>query len=175
MREMPNHVTNRIYFPPNIKKGMLEKLTSVDEKQKRYVDFNNLIPTPDYIYQGNLGIEERKKYGKNNWYDWRCENWGTKWNAYETQICEDYIQFCTAWNVPTPVLKKLSEKFPQNKIALLVNNEGSRYNFGIIFENGKEIVNRVIDSTAVLSYMLRDWLDYEALIEIIESEENADE
>lgn len=172
---MPNHVTNRIYFPPNIKKEMIEKLTLVNEEGQTYVDFNNLIPTPDYIYQGDLGLEERKKYGKNTWYDWNRENWGTKWNAYETRISEDYIQFRTAWNTPTPVLKKLSEFFPENKIAILVNDEGYEDNFGIIFENGKETINKIINSTEVLSFILRDWLDYESLVEIIESEEDIDE
>lgn len=165
---MPNHVTNRIYFPPNIKKEMIEKLTLVDEDGKTYVDFNNLIPTPDYIYQGNLSLEERKKYGKNNWYDWRCENWGTKWNAYETQISEDYIQFRTAWNMPTPVLKKLSEIFQDVKIVVLMSDEGLLDNYGVIFKDGEEDVNKIIDSTMVLSYMLNDWLDYESLVEIIE-------
>lgn len=165
---MPNHVTNRIYFPPNIKKEMIEKLTLVDEDGQIYVDFNNLIPTPDYIYQGNLRLEEMKKYGKNNWYDWRCENWGTKWNAYETQISEDYIQFRTAWNMPTPVLKKLSEIFQDVKIVVLMSDEGLLDNYGVIFKNGEEDVNKIIDSAMVLSYMLNDWLDYESLVEIIE-------
>lgn len=165
---MPNHVTNRIYFPPNIKKEMIEKLTLVDEDGQIYVDFNNLIPTPDYIYQGNLRLEEMKKYGKNNWYDWRCENWGTKWNAYETQISEDYIQFRTAWNMPTPVLKKLSEIFQDVKIVVLMSDEGLLDNYGVIFKDGEEDVNKIIDSAMVLSYMLNDWLDYESLVEIIE-------
>lgn len=165
---MPNHVTNRIYFPPNIKKEMIEKLTLVDEEGQIYVDFNNLIPTPDYIYQGNLRLEEMKKYGKNNWYDWRCENWGTKWNAYETQISEDYIQFRTAWNMPTPVLKKLSEIFQDVKIVVLMSDEGLLDNYGVIFKDGEEDVNKIIDSAMVLSYMLNDWLDYESLVEIIE-------
>jgi hypothetical protein len=168
MRKMPNHVTNRIYFPPNIKKEMIEKLTLVDEEGQIYVDFNNLIPTPDYIYQGNLRLEEMKKYGKNNWYDWRCENWGTKWNAYETQISEDYIQFRTAWNMPTPVLKKLSEIFQDVKIVVLMSDEGLLDNYGVIFKDGEEDVNKIIDSAMVLSYMLNDWLDYESLVEIIE-------
>ena len=171
---MPNHVTNRIYCENAFRERIVEKLVSVDKEGKKYVDFNNLIQTPKYIYQGDFGEEERKKYGKNNWYDWNIENWGTKWNAYETEITEDYIQFRSAWNPPIPVLKKLSSLFPETKIVILMHDEGFFDNFGIIFENGKKVVHEKINSTQVLSYMLQGWLDYESLKEIIEGDEDCE-
>jgi len=39
----------------------------LDEEWK--IDFNKIIPMPDYIYKWDLWEEEIKKYWKNNWYD----------------------------------------------------------------------------------------------------------
>src|SRR5688572_17984410 len=41
-------------------------------------------------------------------YDWCCENWGTKWNAYDI-VRRDYdgrvcITFQTAWAPPRPII-----------------------------------------------------------------------
>lgn len=75
---MPNHITNII----EIKNASMEHLDEileaikVDEIGIGSVDFNKIIPMPDNIYRGNLGSEEFKKYGENNWYDWSIKNWG---------------------------------------------------------------------------------------------------
>lgn len=36
--------------------------------------------------------------GYMNWYDWRCDHWGIKWNACDTYIGNCEIAFDTAWN-----------------------------------------------------------------------------
>ena len=108
---MPNHVKNILKFNkkkyPNIFKELLN--------EKGNFDFNLIIPTPDNIYQGDLGEKERKLYGKNNWYDWNCENWGTKWNAYDNEQKENEIYnviiFETAWSCPKPIIEELAKKY----------------------------------------------------------------
>lgn len=112
---MPNHITNRINITgnPDTVKRVLNKIKN-DEFGVGTVDFEKIIPMPDNIFKGNLGIQERELYGKNNWYDWSIVNWGTKWNAYgfdeskEFQIGND-LRFLTAWSAPHPVIAKLSE------------------------------------------------------------------
>ena len=49
--------------------------------------------------------------------EWSVANWGTKWNAYGYDEYTDYsgckeLTFKTAWSAPHPILKKLSELFP---------------------------------------------------------------
>ena len=85
------------------------------------IDFERIIPMPENIYRGNLGQEEFKKYGKNNWYDWCIANWGTKWNAYgfdnnARQRADNEIIFLTACSAPHPVIQRLAEMFPEIKI-----------------------------------------------------------
>ena len=58
-------------------------------------------------------LENIIKYGHSSWYDWRIENWGTKWNSYDLdRIDDDTIVFSTAWSNPEPIIKELSAKYP---------------------------------------------------------------
>ena len=58
------------------------------------------------------------KYGYDNWYDWSCANWGTKWNACDTNYDEEKEQLCfdTAWSIPYPVLAKVAQQNPKAKM-----------------------------------------------------------
>lgn len=57
---------------------------------------------------GNMYIHNIMTYGCDTWYDWRCENWGTKWNVSDVWISDNYISFSTAWSVPGPILEALA-------------------------------------------------------------------
>lgn len=54
---------------------------------------------------GNMYIHNILTYGSDTWYDWCCENWGTKWNACEPYVGENSISFQTAWSVADPILE----------------------------------------------------------------------
>ncbi len=66
--------------------------------------------------------QELQNIGFNNWYDWACKNWGTKWKASDVDVtdCSEHgyaeILFNTAWCAPIPILKKIREMFPQLEI-----------------------------------------------------------
>lgn len=71
------------------------------------VDFNILIPQPDYITNDNSDKE-------NNWYEWCTENWGTKnnYNSYVERVSDEevYLSFQTAWTPPYQWLNALANK-----------------------------------------------------------------
>ena len=113
---MPNITTNSVLFD-----GTEEEIQSIEKvflDDDGKVTFNKIIPQPKDLFLGNLGDKEYEKYGDHNWYDWNCENWGTKWNAFEShaEVSEDKtalaVDFETAWAAPIPVAKKLKELFP---------------------------------------------------------------
>ena len=68
-------------------------------------------------------IEKIKKYinirlyGYDNWYNWSIANWGTKWDACESNICHNDIyyfavSFDTAWSPPIAWIDNIMQDFP---------------------------------------------------------------
>lgn len=133
---MPNHVTNIITYEGD-RKQIAEMLDAIknDKFGIGTVDFNKIIHMPDDIYTGDLGKKEMELYGDKNWYDWSRANWGTKWNAYGYDADYDYSQsdslwFQTAWSAPHPILRKLSEMFPEIEFRHQWADESIGYNCG---------------------------------------------
>jgi len=65
------------------------------------------------------------KYGAATWWDWCCENWGTKWGTYRTKTTECdgdntpmLIQFQCAWNPPKPKVMKLINEYIHSKVGV---------------------------------------------------------
>ena len=63
------------------------------------------------------------------WWDWRVQNWGTKWNSYDCEVIEiddEQIEyrFSTAWSPPEGVIKKLREQYPDIEITAFYDEPG---------------------------------------------------
>ncbi len=131
---MPNWTYNTVVFEGNEKQ--LKTLKTMLKSDENDFDFNNIIPMPKDTFRGNLGEEEREKYGENNWYDWSINNWGTKWNAVDTQLVDDTdkilsYQFNTAWDCP----RQIAEALIRMKETILKDIEIS---WDCIHEDGAE-------------------------------------
>ena len=113
---MPNHITNKIKFYGE--QSNINKVLELIKGEGECIDFNKIVPMPSNIYRGNLGFEERKKYGANNWYDWSVTHWGTKWNAYYSHLDEDTNTMCfdTAWSSPMPILEALAKLCYEHRV-----------------------------------------------------------
>jgi len=95
---MPNHCNNQLTLASG------EDLLSVLNQYLIYkgegeydFDFDKIVPEP--------------KTDGEEWYDWRVQNWGTKWTGYDGRFNDDQtaFSFCTAWSPPLPIIKKLTE------------------------------------------------------------------
>ena len=79
---------------------------------------------------GKQAYQNIQKYGCPTWYEWRIQNWGTKWNASGAEVLDGRLSFLTAWNAPKQILEKLSQMFPSITIHHVWADEDIGYNCG---------------------------------------------
>ena len=64
------------------------------------------------------------------WYNWRVQNWGTKWDCYDLTIEEDELPngfqatFNTAWSPPEDINTAIREKYPDVSISWFYDEPG---------------------------------------------------
>lgn len=104
---MPNWCENRIKIS-----GPTKKINKLWEDINNDGLLNTLHPQPDNLFLENLDPEKRLELDKDgvpNWYDWRVENWGTKWEISSEDLClldnSDgtscvWGDFVSAWSPP---------------------------------------------------------------------------
>jgi len=84
-----------------------------------FFDFGKFMPRP---------AEE-----DDNWYDWNCENWGTKWNAKYVELHDDnddciVYQFETAWNrISNQLWSDIKSKFPTLDFNFVATEEAGYF------------------------------------------------
>jgi len=103
-----------------------------------YFDLNTFVPMPEELATTKSPVDNpnsdanralRKVYGYDNWYDWKINNWGTKWNTYDNYIDHDNnaISFQTAWNVPYKVFEVMAEMYPELHFHMEIVEEGGYF------------------------------------------------
>ena len=99
--------------------------------------FDRFYPTPPEMLDGQ------------GWWDWRIENWGTKWNptVNDIQINDSFvlIRMETAWAPPRAFFMKLTELFPSATVNLSYLEEGMSFCGKSTFVKGEDINERYIN------------------------------
>jgi hypothetical protein len=125
---MPNHCFNRI----EIYGKEASKIASKIESKETPFDFTKIFPEPDYDkteVKPTFRKEEGDDFRMPSWWDWRVQNWGTKWNSYDCEVIEmddeqvEYT-FNTAWGPPEGVIEKLREQYPDVSITAFYDEPG---------------------------------------------------
>ena len=155
---MPNHCHNRVTFygsgcDPD--QADIAKIKQIFEDENT---FTQIIPEPDWhntpimskevnrnpIYEprGNVGelpqyVEDPwkrlvfKSSGRTDdrWYDWRIQNWDTKWDAYDVVVTDDdpesvEIEFNTAWSPPEAICNQIREDYPDVSVSWFYDEPG---------------------------------------------------
>jgi len=111
---MPNWCYNVATFTHK-DPAMIKKLA---EGAKTGEFFNDFVPMPDELRETTSPSPTNEKlvekYGYSDWYSWALGEWGTKWDASETEVYEtgdDYVhlRFDTAWSPPIAFYDKMTE------------------------------------------------------------------
>ena len=119
-----------------------------DEACKYLASKQNGSDWESALKEGRMALDNIKKYGYKDWYDWSCANWGTKWDASKSYIADKddddlmiQIQFNTAWSPPMEWLYKATQKYPFLQFCMNVEEESEAFcgkpvaQFGRVSEN----------------------------------------
>lgn len=156
---MPNHISNIIRLEEDesrwreISKTYEDILAFMKSPESPF-DFNRLIPYPKRFrdlddaakkaMEGGAKWDDVPKDGYNQGgYEWCCNNWGTKWNAYEIGFDYNAICFDTAWSTPTPIFEALSKQFPDVTFLVEYADEDAGYNCGKMKYRAGQMIEHV--------------------------------
>ena len=155
---MPNHCHNRVTFyssgnDTDESRAQIAKIKKIFEDESI---FTQIIPEPDWhntplltsdnLYgdkYGNDGelpqyIEDPWKrlifkstgIADQRWYDWRLQNWDTKWDAYDVEQ-HDFddpdqyeVTFNTAWAPPEAICNEIREQYPDVGVSWFYDEPG---------------------------------------------------
>lgn len=143
---------------PDAQTAWEKRVSSAQEYYDKLNDGNDdTIPTADAMLEDTASKKAFMKLGETvyhniltyrakDWYDWCCENWGTKWDAYEVDVdidleCDDpyiTINFQTAWGSPFPIFESILKQYPGVSLRGCWADENIGSNCGeIVTANGK--------------------------------------
>lgn len=102
---------------------LLHTLVGADWTEKYFQKVASQMATASAREKGRLYhageryFRNYEKYGVPTWYEWRRRMWGSAWNTLDTYVSDrDTVSFYTAWNPPSPFMRKLSRTYPESKI-----------------------------------------------------------
>ena len=120
--------------------------------------FTQIIPEPDWantplmsnhmpkyggdVAKGNLGelpqytedpwrrlVFKSTGQADDRWYNWRVQNWDTKWDAYDVEVTDDdpeqlEVEFNTAWSPPEAICNQIREDYPDVSVSWFYDEPG---------------------------------------------------
>lgn len=105
---------------------------------------------------GKQAVDNVLTYGSMDWYDWSIKHWGTKWNAYRTQIPDPDIAevyFDTAWSPVPQIMLALTEQYPEFIFDYEYAEEQPGYFAGhYLFEGGRLVTHNIYDTDSKENY-----------------------
>lgn len=139
---MPNWCSNTvsIIHPPSMTEEIIAFLA--DPEEKLHFSLNKIVPMPELPEDDS---------GQNavipNWYSWRVEHWGTKWDVdcappSLMNIDDNHnmlvYSFDSAWNSPIEAINVLAEKYSQAYLHLVYDEPGMDFSGTVVWSGGVE-------------------------------------
>lgn len=152
---MPNYCNNTVKITAD--KATIKKIEQSLKTSDNDGFLNCIHPMPTELKGTVAGSEDAKpefqkkqseqlieKYGFDNWYDWRVENWGTKWEVnecYGDPVISDNGEtiefgFDTAWSPPTGAYHNFLSKNPDASLFATYYEGGC--DFMGVWDNGDD-------------------------------------
>ena len=83
----------------------------------------------------------RNPVNPNDWYEWSCANWGTKWDVSSDALVSESetelrYDFDSAWSPPIPAIHHISIQFPDLCFDLEYSETGMNFEGTFIVKDG---------------------------------------
>jgi hypothetical protein len=159
---MPNWCTNKLVVESQTIEQMDKwRIALQNEKSMEpLLVFDKLLPLP----------EEEKE----NWYQWRIDNWGTKWDVatedsegnvtgdapYHGDTVRYEYEFDTAWGPPIELFENIAKDFPGIQFNLAYYEPGMCFAGHFIVEDGEETTHDQYQSMADINWFVEDFFGY---------------
>lgn len=161
---MPNWCSNTLFVEGDLNALQDFKNKTLKPNENGILQFTmeGLMPTPPELLEqsspsiwrgdkddekGRLEFENyldslEEKYGAKDWYEWRVNNWGTKWDVSSGDVDEMdgmslNIFYDTAWGPNDGFIKFASIVYPSLKFRLSYEEPGMAFCGVLICENGE--------------------------------------
>jgi len=190
---MPNWCDNTVYITHDDPK----KIQVLVDAWKENKFFGTIYPEPDYTkvkvkptFPSIKGNDDPVSV-ESAWWDWRVQNWGTKWEittdeAYiDIQENEIKASFATAWSPPTGIFDKLVEDgysvdayYYEGGCAFCGHySDGNDETYGIEgnWEWVRNNIPESIDTEFCISESMKEWAMEQLADEIHELEQSLSE
>ncbi len=150
-----------------------ESVKGTEDGEETGLTFQHIKPEPP-----NIGSDGTVINGvMPDWYQWRVENWGTKWDASDVMgpdleeatrwsPAKLTFSFMTAWAPPQPVILKASQDWPTLTFVLSYDEGGMDFGGYDVYQKGERVEYEEGNSRATTwadaaSYRIDD-MTYEA-------------
>lgn len=145
---MPNWCNNELIVIGDSKelKRFKREVKTKDRKLSLAVHF----PEPDYNevkVKPTFPEYHKEEFvnPKEAWWDWRIQNWGTKWDIGDVELTEDDDGLCyvfdSAWSPPIGWLQRVALSFPKLKFKLKYREDGMGFK-GLTIAEGEKFVDK---------------------------------
>lgn len=166
---MPNWCNNTLFVEGDLNalSDFKKRVLKVNEHNTINFTMEELYPTPAELLEqsspnmwrgeeddidGKLEFEKKldelkEKYGHTDWYNWRVENWGTKWDVAESEVDEMdgeslIVHYNTAWAPNSEFIVFASKVYPSLKFRLSFEEPGMGFCGVTLCEGGELITHR---------------------------------
>ena len=143
---MSDYITNVVTLKgiPKRIRNMLYRI-KYDNEEIGSIDFNKIIPIPETL-KNETHYNNFVEYESEFLCEWTIENWGTEGNSITVpSYKKDTIKFdAICSSLPEPVIKRLSEMYPDITLECAWAGKDFGYNVGkAIFKNGEAIYRNI--------------------------------
>lgn len=134
------------FVKPNV-----SNMAVLDEAEPSAMSLQSIFPMDTELLNGDAFTSD-----STGWYDWRVENWGTKWDiqaeASELHVYQDDVYsvdytFDSAWAPPTEVFVVLSKTFPEIVIHLSYDEPGMGFSGYAVMSKGEIVDDTQFDAS----------------------------